>query len=372
MASWKKILTSGPAMADLASSPANDKYLRGDGTWSAISDTDTDTTYSTSWVDDSDNVILRLAAGGSGSGNDDLTIVAGTGITLTPSSDNMTIASSITNTDTTYSVSCADGDNADEEKIVLTAGGSGSGTDAVVLEAGTGLSVARSGDKITFTNTVSDTNTQNTFTSSWVDDSADALLRLTASGASSGTQDIKIVAGSGISLTPSGSNLTIANTAANTDVDVNVSNLEARLPQITNSLTIGDATDVTLTTSGDLVVTGDLTVSGDTTTLNTATLLVEDKLVEVATGSGGGSVTGASGAGLLVNTGNSTNEPSITWNNTAGQPQWQLSYEGDTTGLPIATCQVEDTSGAPSGLDAIGGGLAYNSADGTLYFYDAS
>ena len=65
-----------------------------------------------------------------------------------------------TNTDTTYSISCVDGDNSDEEKIRLTAGGSGSGTDDVVLEAGTGLSIARSGDKITFTNTVTDTNTQ--------------------------------------------------------------------------------------------------------------------------------------------------------------------------------------------------------------------
>jgi len=65
-----------------------------------------------------------------------------------------------TNTDTTYGISCVDGDNSDEEKIRLTAGGSGSGTDDVVLEAGTGLSIARSGDKITFTNTVTDTNTQ--------------------------------------------------------------------------------------------------------------------------------------------------------------------------------------------------------------------
>ena len=62
--------------------------------------------------------------------------------------------------DTTYSISCADGDNTDEEKIRLTAGGSGSGTDDIVLEAGTGLSIARDADKITFTNTVSDTNTQ--------------------------------------------------------------------------------------------------------------------------------------------------------------------------------------------------------------------
>jgi len=60
----------------------------------------------------------------------------------------------VTSADTTYSISCVDGDNSDEEKIRLTAGGSGSGTDDVVLEAGTGLSIARDSDKITFTNTV--------------------------------------------------------------------------------------------------------------------------------------------------------------------------------------------------------------------------
>ncbi len=63
------------------------------------------------------------------------------------------------NTDTTYSISCVDGDNVDEEKIRLTAGGDGSGTDDIVLEAGTGLTIARSGDKITFTNSISDTDT---------------------------------------------------------------------------------------------------------------------------------------------------------------------------------------------------------------------
>jgi len=54
--------------------------------------------------------------------------------------------------DTTYAISAADGDASDEEKIVLTAGGSGTGTTAVVLEASTGLTIARSSDKITFTN----------------------------------------------------------------------------------------------------------------------------------------------------------------------------------------------------------------------------
>ena len=66
--------------------------------------------------------------------------------------------------------------------------------------------------------------------------------------------------------------------------DVSIANLTARLPQITESLTIGDATDVTITTSGGLIVTGDLTVSGDTTTVNTATLTVEDPLIKLAKG----------------------------------------------------------------------------------------
>ena len=64
-----------------------------------------------------------------------------------------------------------------------------------------------------------------------------------------------------------------------TDVDVNVTNLKARLPQISDSFTIGDATDVTVTTSGDLTVTGDLTVNGTTTTVNTATLDIEDNII---------------------------------------------------------------------------------------------
>ena len=48
------------------------------------------TTYSTSWVDSSNDAILRLTP--STGSADDLTLVAGTGITLTPSGDNLTIA----------------------------------------------------------------------------------------------------------------------------------------------------------------------------------------------------------------------------------------------------------------------------------------
>ena len=84
------------------------------------------------------------------------TIASGSNLGL-DSNNKIVKASIAADANTTYSVSCVDGDNSDEEKIRLT--GSDSSTDDVVLEAGTGLSIARSSDKITFTNTVSDTNT---------------------------------------------------------------------------------------------------------------------------------------------------------------------------------------------------------------------
>jgi hypothetical protein len=49
-----------------------------------------------------------------------------------------------------------------------------------------------------------------TYTHTWVDSSANAILRLTAGGSGSGNDDLTIVAGSNITLTPSGDNLTIA------------------------------------------------------------------------------------------------------------------------------------------------------------------
>jgi len=85
------------------------------------------------------------------------TIASGSNLGL-DSNNKIVKASIAADVNTTYGVSCVDGDNSDEEKIRLT--GSDASTDDIVLEAGTGLSIARSVDKITFTNTVSDTNTQ--------------------------------------------------------------------------------------------------------------------------------------------------------------------------------------------------------------------
>ena len=53
------------------------------------------------------------------------------------------------------------------------------------------------------------------------------------------------------------------------------------LPAISTSVTLGDATDVTLTTAGGLTVTGNLTVNGTTTTVNSTTTTVDDPIFTV-------------------------------------------------------------------------------------------
>jgi len=146
--------------------------------------------------------------------------------------------------------------------------------------------------------------------------------------------------------------------------------LKARTLTITTG---GAAVTGNSTVTGNLTVTGDLTISGSTTTLNTATLLVEDKVIEVATGSGGGSASAASGAGLLVNTANGTREPAIAWlNSTATAPNgWVVYPEGGSNKLPLQTVEhyVDDT-GTPTGMYTHRGALCYNVTDGDLYYYD--
>ena len=91
--------------------------------------TDTNTTYSLSGALASHKFTSTLTAGGSGSGTSttDLTLAAGSNITLTDDTSNRKITIAATDTNTTYSLAVnGTGDN--ENKLGLTAGGSGSGT----------------------------------------------------------------------------------------------------------------------------------------------------------------------------------------------------------------------------------------------------
>jgi len=95
--------------------------------WASVS-ADTNTTYTTSWVDSSNDAILRLTPS-SGSA-DDLTLVAGTNITLTPSGDNLTITAAsgggVVSGDTDNAVLRADG----------TGGSTSQGSTVIINDSG--------------------------------------------------------------------------------------------------------------------------------------------------------------------------------------------------------------------------------------------
>ena len=116
-------------------------------------------------------------------------------------------------------------------------------------------------------------------------------------------------------------------------------------------------------TATDSVVTiaGDLVVNGDTTTVNTSTLEVEDVLITLA--KGGNSST--SGAGIIVNNGDGTNEPALMWNNSGTGSEWTIERESNTTKLPIATMS-QGTSDGTGANDPVGG-FHYNTDGDTLW-----
>ena len=130
-------------------------------TGAATTITDTDLTASKALISNASGKVAASAVT-----DTELGYVSGVTSSIQDQFDNLT------DNNTTYTVSAADGDNADEEKIVLT--GSDATTDTIVLEAGTGLSIARTGDKITFTNTVTDTDT--VLTTEQVEDIVGAMV----------------------------------------------------------------------------------------------------------------------------------------------------------------------------------------------------
>ena len=97
-------ITNGPTFDGSTTTTA----LTPKGTWESFAKSDTNTTYELSGALSSHKFTSTLTAGGSGSGttSSDFTLAAGTGITITDDTSNrkMTIACSVTNTDTKLQV----------------------------------------------------------------------------------------------------------------------------------------------------------------------------------------------------------------------------------------------------------------------------
>ena len=270
-----------------------------------------------------------------------LTFSGGTGITTTISDNDVDIANDgvldittssglSTNTSATGSVSITNTGVLD----VTTSSGLSTNTSATgsvsitntgvtAFSSGTGLSTNTSA-----TGAVSVTNTdrgsaQNIFKTV-------AVSGQTSVTAGSNNSTLTFAESGGITITTSGSTVTID--SADTNDDVSVTNLEARLPQIDTATTIGNG--VTMTAGGDFVVTGDLTVNGTQTILNTETLTVDDNLI-ILNNNATGVPAANQDAGIEIERGSSTNVQ-LLWDESA--TRWSFTNDGSTFyNIPLST-----------------------------------
>ena len=301
---------------------------------------DANTTYSVSCVDGDNTDEEKIRLTGSDSSTDDVVLEAGTGLSIARNTDKITFTNTVsdTNTQNTYAISCVDGDSTDEEKIRLTQGGAaGAANDDIVLGARTGLSIARDGDKIVFTNTVSDTNTNQ-------------LTEFTLTGDSGSNQTIA----HGNTLDIAGGNAITTEVGATDTVTINHDDTSSQASVNNSGRTY--IQDITLDTYGHVTgLTSATETVTDTNTMGSGFTVSATTDTNATTITQGDDLFFAAGTGITCET---TADGTVTITNTVSDTNTQLSDE-----------QVQDiVGGMVSGNSESGITVAYQDADGTLDF----
>ena len=201
------------------------------------------TTYTTSVVSDS-GIKLRLT--GSDASTDDI-IFVGAGATAVARTDANTIT--ITGTNTWRGVSVDTDGNGTADNTLA-------GAETLMLKKGTNITLAEAGGVVT----ISSTDTQ-PLTTEAVQDIVGAMF--------TGNTETR----GSLTYQDSDGTIDLVVNDMTADVDVNVTNLTARLAQITENVTIGDASDVTV------IIPGDLQVTGTTTTNNVETVSTNNGII---------------------------------------------------------------------------------------------
>ncbi len=156
-----------------------------------------------------------------------------------------------------------------------------------------------------------------------------------------------------VMVTDGSGTLSFASAAVNTDINVNTTNLLARLADLDNSATIiiGDASDTTVKIAGNLQVTG------TTETVNTTELKVEDITIAVASGSTASA--NADGAGIEVDIDADSDydaNPAILFKDTHttfSQFEMRKGVSGESNAFVAAMTTAADTTA----LDALTPGI---------------
>lgn len=210
-------------------------------------------------------------------------------------------------------------------------------SDTLTIEAGAGISITANSaqKKLTFSTVVVDTNT--TYSVSLTPTATSVNLNLVGSDAV--TDSIKFTPGTGIALTRTApKELTISAVQV-----ADLQSVTSRGGTTTVPITIADGTQSTSTTTGALIVTGgigaggnvnlggdlrvtgsafitgNLVVDGITTTVNSTTLTVDDKNIELGAVLNPTDVT-ANGGGITLR---GLSDKTITW--TSSNSAWNLS-----------------------------------------------
>ena len=181
-----------------------------------------------------------------------------------------------------------------------------------------------------------DTNTTYDLT---VHDSGDnAIIRL--AGSDSVNDDVTLVAGNNVTLTPSSSNVTV-------DIDLTT----AAVTNGSTSLVTGDHVfdyadpkfarkDQAEIFTNNVTVQGNLTVSGTTTTVNSTNLNIGDAIITLNSDLGSG-VAPSENAGIEINRG-SASDVALRWNES--NYKWEITEDGSAYSNISTVAQTSDLS----------------------------
>lgn len=148
---------------------------------------------------------------------------------------------------------------------------------------------------------------------------------------------ISVTAHSDVSSVGSGAIITSAERTKLSGIATGADVTATALPLISSDVTIGDAADVTVTTSGGLTVTGNLTVNGTTTTVDSTNTNIADALIELGSGNTGAN---SNDLGLILERGTTGNNGFIGWDESADK-----FTVGTTTATGASTGSLTITTG---------------------------
>jgi len=246
---------------------------------------------------------------------------------------------------TTYSISAVNGAQADQEILRLT--GSDSSTDDVIFEAGTGLSIARSGDKIAYTNEITALNDLSDVTYANNDLTITDLDKIIVGG------NLEVDAVGDIALSADGGNVTMDD-GTTTVFDFDVDNVTLKMVSDEDTgdyfrINVGDAGATTITTIDDQGAGANLQITADGTAELAGTTVTLDSAGDIVLNADGGTVSFADAAaslGTITSSGYSGNSATASALATArsitatGDISWTVSFDGSAAVSADATIQA--------------------------------